>query len=191
MDTFPSNGPTEGQTSPGAPQPLTAQGGPRAGSTSTALHPGGERGRQAGAEPSACPGGCPLALGGTGPVSSLEASALPVPAQAGLPRPLWVTRGRGPSSTGSQGPRAVGRWPGDRAVHLRDPGWRRQTHLPVQGPLVQLISGSNPAAGLGGLLPGFEGKLRRQDASQLLQGEDFLLRFEVHQLSFGRCSFPE
>lgn len=103
-------------------------------------------------------------------MSSLEASALPVPAQAGLPRPLWVTRGRGPSSTGSQGPRAVGRWPGDRAVHLRDPGWRRQTHLPVQGPLVQLISGSNPAADLGGLLPGFEGKLRRQDASQLLQG---------------------
>lgn len=64
----------------------------------------------------------------------------------------------------------MGRWPGDRAVRLRDPGRRRQTHLPVQGPLVQLISGSDPAADLGGLLPGFEGKLRRQDASQLLQG---------------------
>ena len=34
------------------------------------------------------PGGCPSALEGTGPASSLEAPALPVSAQAGLPRGL-------------------------------------------------------------------------------------------------------
>lgn len=76
----------------------------------------------------------------------------------------------GDPSTRSQAPRAAGRWPGDRAISLGDPGGARQTHLPVQGPLVQLISSSDPAADLGGLLPGFEGELRWQDARQLLGG---------------------
>lgn len=51
VDTFPSNGPTEGQTSPGAPQPLRAQGGAEGG-----IHPHGSppglRKRKTGGGPS-------------------------------------------------------------------------------------------------------------------------------------------
>lgn len=78
--------------------------------------------------------------------------------------------GGAPRPPGAKRPK---RWSGGLGTEPSTSGTQdgaRQTHLPVQCPLVQLISGSNPAADLGGLLPGFEGELRRQDARQLLQG---------------------
>ena len=78
--------------------------------------------------------------------------------------------GGAPRPPGAKRPK---RWSGGLGTEPSASGTQdgaRQTHLPVQGPLVQLISGSDPAADLGDLLPGFEGELRRQDARQLLQG---------------------
>lgn len=45
----------------------------------------------------------------------------------------------------------------------------RVPHLSVQGPLVQFVSCSNPAADLRGLFPWFEGILSWQDTRQLLR----------------------
>lgn len=84
VDTFPSNRRAEEPRGSATPHSTGRGRGPDPPPRpSTRAEKEEDRPR---AEQPTRPGGCPSALEGTGPASSLEAPALPVSAQAGLPR---------------------------------------------------------------------------------------------------------